>query len=44
MNSPGVLWTALVPYDETLKKIFVANHNPAGWGGLGLTPWFLSLP
>jgi hypothetical protein len=26
-NSPGVLWTALVPYDETLCKVFVANHN-----------------
>lgn len=42
-NSPGVLWSALVPYDETLRKIFVANHNPAGWGGLSSTPWFLSL-
>ena len=42
-NSPGVLWTALVPYDATLRQIFLANHNPAGWGGLGTTPWFLSL-
>ena len=42
-NSPGVLWTALLPYDETLRKIFVANHNPANWGGLSSTPWFLSL-
>jgi len=41
-NSPGVLWTALVPHDETLRKIFLANHNPAGWGGLSVTPWFLS--
>jgi len=41
-NSPGVLWTALVPYDETLRKIFVANHNPSGWGGLSATPWFLA--
>ena len=43
-NSPGVLWTALVPYDPTLKQIFLANHSPDGWGGLSTTPWFLSLP
>jgi hypothetical protein len=42
-NSPGVLWTALAPYDETLRKIFVTNHNPATWGALSATPWFLSL-
>ena len=43
-NSPGLLWTALVPYDETLKKIFLANHNPASWGGLASTPWYLARP
>jgi hypothetical protein len=42
-NSPGVLWEALVPYDQTLRKVFVANHNPGDWGGLSATPWFLSL-
>jgi hypothetical protein len=42
-DSPGVLWTALAPYDETLRKIFLANHKPGSWGGLGVTPWFLSL-
>ena len=42
-NSPGVLWTALLPYDETLRRIFVANHNPSNWGGLSSTPWFLAL-
>jgi hypothetical protein len=41
-NSPGVLWTPLVPYDETLRKVFLANHNPSGWGGLSATPWFLA--
>ena len=41
-NSPGLLWVALVPYDETLRKIFLANHDPAGWGGLSTTPWFLA--
>lgn len=41
-GSPGLLWDALVPYDQTLRKIFVANHHPAGWGGLSLTPWFLA--
>jgi hypothetical protein len=37
-NSPGVLWTALAPYDPTLRRIFEANHDPGGWGGLYLTP------
>jgi hypothetical protein len=37
-NSPGVLRAALVPYDETLRQIFEANHNPASWGGLASTP------
>ena len=37
-NSPGVLWSALAPYDPTLRKIFEANHNPDGWGGLSGTP------
>ncbi len=41
-NSPGVLWTSLVPYDKTLRKIFLANHNPSDWGGLSTTPWFLA--
>ena len=42
-NSPGVLWSALVPYDDTLRRIFVTRHNPATWGALSTTPWFLSL-
>lgn len=42
-NSPGVLWSALVPYDSTLRMIFLANNNPEAWGGLVSTPWFLSL-
>ncbi len=42
-DSPGVLWEALIPYDATLRKIFVANHRPDSWGGLSATPWFLSL-
>jgi hypothetical protein len=37
-DSPGVLWEALAPYDPTLRKIFEANHNPGGWGGLSATP------
>lgn len=39
-DSPGVLWTALVPHDDTLRNIFEANHNPEGWGGLSTTPWY----
>lgn len=41
-NSPGTLWTALVPYDATLRRIFLANNDPAGWSGLATTPWFIA--
>ena len=41
-SSPGVLWTALVPHDETLRKVFEANHNPDNWGGLATTPWYFA--
>jgi hypothetical protein len=41
-NSPGVLWAALVPYDETLRKIFIENNDPQSWGGMAATPWFLA--
>ena len=37
-DAPGVLWTALAPYDPTLRKIFEANHDPDSWGGLTRTP------
>jgi hypothetical protein len=40
-NSPGVLWSALVPYDAVLRGVFVANHKPDSWGGMAETPWFL---
>jgi hypothetical protein len=26
----------------TLRKVFEANHNPANWGGLSVTPWYLA--
>ena len=42
-KTPGVLWAALAPYDATLRQVFEANHNPAGWGGLSGTPRWLSL-
>ncbi len=41
-DSPGVLWTALLPYDAALRRIFVANHDPASWGGIAATPWYLA--
>ncbi len=41
-NGPGVLWHALIPYDNALRQVFEANFNPAGWGGLAETPWYLS--
>jgi hypothetical protein len=41
-DSPGVLWSALVPYDDRLRQVFEANHNPGGWGGLAATPRYLA--
>jgi len=41
-NSPGVLWSALIVYDPTLRKVFEANCDPSSWGGLAATPWYLS--
>lgn len=41
-NTPGVLWTALLPYDATLRSIFSANHVPDSWLGLAVTPWSLN--
>jgi len=41
-DSPGLLWTELTPYDETLRQISLANHNPATWDGISATPWFVS--
>jgi hypothetical protein len=41
-RTPGVLWHALIPYDETLRRIFEANFNPGDWGGIAETPWYLS--
>jgi hypothetical protein len=41
-NSPGLLWTALVPHDETLRKIFLENNDPTGWGEMAETPRFLA--
>ncbi|MDB5289429.1 MAG: hypothetical protein JWL69_670 [Phycisphaerales bacterium] len=42
-QTPGVLWEALVPYDDTLRKIFEASHRPDSWGGLASTPRYLSI-
>lgn len=41
-KSPGVLWSALIPYDATLQEVFEANHEPASWGGLAATPRYLA--
>jgi hypothetical protein len=41
-DSPGVLWTALVPHDGTLRKVFEASHKPESWGGLATTPWYFA--
>jgi hypothetical protein len=42
-SSPGVLWTALAPYDKTLRAIFLSNHDPGSWSGMVTTPWFIAL-
>ncbi|HUT58644.1 MAG TPA: hypothetical protein VNA25_12435 [Phycisphaerae bacterium] len=36
-------WTALAPYSREIQKNFEDNHKPDTWGGLGGTPWYLSL-
>jgi hypothetical protein len=41
-DAPGLLWTPLVAYDGTLRKIFFANHDPSSWSGLATTPWYLA--
>ncbi len=41
-DTPGVLWNVLVPYDATLRRVFLECHNPASWSGLAVTPWFLA--
>jgi hypothetical protein len=38
-DTPGVLWDALAPYDPALWKVFMANYNPGGWGGMGTPEW-----
>jgi len=38
-KTPGVLWTDLAPYDETLRKIFIASFKPDSWSGIAGTPW-----
>jgi hypothetical protein len=40
-DSPGVLWTGLLRYDATLRKVFEANHRPDSWGGLAITPQYV---
>jgi hypothetical protein len=42
-NTPGLLWTPLVAHDATLRKVFLANHDPASRGGFSATPWYLTL-
>jgi len=40
-DSPGVLWTALTPYDSKLRQAFEANFDATSWGGMSITPWYL---
>lgn len=36
-------WTALAPYDATIRKNFEDTHKPDSWGGMKLTPWYLAI-
>ena len=36
-------WSALAPYDPTIQQQFESSLKPDSWGGLTLTPWYLSL-
>ena len=38
---PGELWSALAPYDPTLRKIFEANFKPGDWSGLDTPKWVI---
>ena len=40
-KSPGVLWAPLCKYDSALRGAFEANFQPASWGGIATTPWYL---
>lgn len=36
-------WTALAPYNPVIQQQFESTLKPDSWGGLTLTPWYLSL-
>jgi len=40
-SNHGLLWTALVPYDPMLRRIFEANNQPGNWVGVTATPQHL---
>jgi len=40
-NSPGALWSALIPYDPTLKRVFEKTFDPASWSGIAATPRYI---
>ncbi len=41
--SPGVLWTALLPYDAQLRAAFESSFKPDSWGGLARYAWYIAL-
>ena len=43
LADPKRNWPALAPFNADLQKSFESNFKPGSWGGLGLTPWYLSL-
>ena len=36
-------WSALVPYDPTIRRQFERNLDPASWSGLTLIHWYASM-
>jgi hypothetical protein len=39
----GRPWTALAPYDPTIRARFEQDLRPNEWSGLSLVPWYLAL-
>jgi hypothetical protein len=35
-------WTALVPYNNTIRRKFEEFHKPDSWRGMIVTPWYMA--
>jgi hypothetical protein len=41
-HAQSLIWPALVPYSEAVRRRFEASIKPDGWPGLDLVPWYLA--